>query len=80
MSNLSVLTVMALLATLSGCGKSADTVAATAPDSTVTETSIDGTPTIVEDETLPPSVADNDPAMDSIEETRPPAKDKDRKK
>jgi hypothetical protein len=72
--------VIAALAALAACNKSNDTAAASDPTPTVTETIIDETPTIVEEETTRPPIAVDGPAMDSVQEGMPPAKGAARKK
>jgi hypothetical protein len=80
MKRWSTVVVIAALAALGACNKSNDTAAESDSAPTVTETIVDETPTIVEEETTRPPTALDGPAMDSVQEGIPPAKGAARKK
>lgn len=80
MNSFTPVLLAAALVSLAACGKSGGPVEDRTPTTTVTETNVDDTTVIVEEEVTAPLTAGDGPAMDSIEETPAPAKDSSRKK
>lgn len=78
MSRLIVTTAIVSLLALGACSK--DGASPASSDPTVTVTTVDDAPTIIQEETITAPETIDGPAMDSIEEAMPPAREKAKKK
>lgn len=78
MSRLIATTAMASLLVLGACSKESASPASSDP--TVTVTTVDEAPTIIQEETITAPETVDGPAMDSIDEAMPPATQKAKKK